>query len=232
MHKFVSPEASIWSGFKGVVKRDLRLAMRRQGDWINPLLFLLLVVSLFPMGVGPEPVLLSKMSAGVIWVAALLSTLLSLDALFRSDVDDGSLEQMLVSPQPLALLVLAKVFVHWLVSGLPLVIASPLLATMLNMKVEAMPAMVISLLLGTPLLSLIGAIGVGLTVSIRRGGMLLALLVLPLYVPALVFGTGAIEAAVAGMSVESPLMILGAMLIMALVLAPVTTAWALRISQD
>jgi len=222
----------IFNGFIGVIQRDLRMAMRRNGDWINPLLFLLRVTSLFPMGVGPDPALLSKMSAGVIWVAALLSTLLSLDALFRSDVDDGSIEQMLVSPQPLAVIVLAKICVHWIVSGLPLVIASPLLATMMNMKPEAMLTMVLSLLLGTPLLSLIGAVGVGLTVRIRRGGMLLALLVLPLYVPALVFGTSAIESAASGFETRAPLMMLASMLIVALVLAPAATAWALRISQD
>ncbi len=225
-------EPSLFPALLAVVKRDLRLALRRRGDLFNPLLFMLIVISLFPLGVGPDPTKLATIATGVIWVAALLATLLALDAMFRSDVDDGSLEQMIIAPHPLPLIVLAKVVAHWLITGLPLILLSPLLALLLHLKPAAVIPLIQSLALGTPILSLIGAIGVGLTVGLRRGGMLLSLLVLPLYVPVLIFGTSAVEAAAIGIPYHGQLMILGSMLLFFFSLAPLAAAWALRISQS
>lgn len=212
------------------LRRDLLLAYRRRNDLISPLMFFLMVATLFPLGVSPEPVFLSQVAAGVVWVAALLATLLSMDSLFRSDFDDGSLEQMLLSPQPLALLVLAKVVAHWTVSGLPLTILAPLLGVMLYLPGEGMAALIFSLLLGTPTLSLIGAIGAALTVGLRRGGVLITLLVLPLYIPVLIFGTGAVQAASTGLPIGGYLAILGAILALGVVLTPLAVAAGLRIS--
>ncbi|HEY5717625.1 MAG TPA: heme exporter protein CcmB [Motiliproteus sp.] len=212
------------------LRRDLLLAYRRRNDLISPLMFFLMVATLFPLGVSPEPVFLSQVAAGVVWVAALLATLLSMDSLFRTDYDDGSLEQMLLSPQPLALLVLAKVVAHWTVSGLPLTILAPLLGVMLYLPSEGMSALIFSLLLGTPTLSLIGAIGAALTVGLRKGGVLITLLVLPLYIPVLIFGTGAVQAASTGLPIGGYLAILGAILALGLVLTPVAVAAGLRIS--
>lgn len=212
------------------LRRDLLLAYRRRNDLISPLMFFLMVATLFPLGVSPEPVFLSQVAAGVVWVAALLATLLSMDSLFRTDYDDGSLEQMLLSPQPLALLVLAKVVAHWTVSGLPLTILAPLLGVMLYLPNEGMSALIFSLLLGTPTLSLIGAIGAALTVGLRKGGVLITLLVLPLYIPVLIFGTGAVQAASTGLPIGGYLAILGAILALGLVLTPVAVAAGLRIS--
>jgi heme exporter protein B len=213
-----------------LLRRDLLLAARRSGDWINPLLFFLIVVSLFPLSVGPVPELLARIGPGVILVAALLATLLSLDGLFRSDFQDGSLEQLLVSPHPLGVLVTAKVVAHWLGTGLPLVLLSPLLAVMMQLPVAALPVVMLSLALTTPTLSLLGAIGVALTVGLPRGGLLLALLVLPLYVPVLIFAARVMELGVAGLPVLGTLYLLGAILVIAATLAPFAIATALRIS--
>ena len=221
---------SVWEAFIELLKRDLRLAMRRRAEIANPLLFFVMVIVLFPLGVGAEPNLLERMSAGVVWVAALLAALLTLDSIFRSDFEDGTLEQLLLSAQPLSVMVLAKVVAHWLVTGLPLLLVAPLLAMLLGMKSEAMGTLMLSLLLGTPVLSLIGAIGVALTVGLRRAGVILSLLVLPLYVPVLIFGAAAVDAAASGLPVAGQLYILAAFLAMALSLAPVAAASALRIS--
>ena len=221
---------SVWQAFIELLKRDLRLAMRRRAEIANPLLFFVMVIVLFPLGVGAEPNLLERMSAGVVWVAALLSALLTLDSIFRSDFEDGTLEQLLLSAQPLSVMVLAKVVAHWLVTGLPLLLVAPLLAMLLGMKSAAMGTLMLSLLLGTPVLSLIGAIGVALTVGLRRAGVILSLLVLPLYVPVLIFGAAAVDAAASGLPVSGQLYILAAFLAMALSLAPVAAASALRIS--
>jgi heme exporter protein B len=216
--------------FFALLKRDLLLAFRHRGELANPLLFFLIVVTLYPLGVSPDEALLRKIAPGVIWIAALLAALYSLENMFRSDFDDGSLEQMALSPYPLSLLVLAKVLAHWLVSGLPMLLLAPLLAMFLAMPAPAMTVLELTLLIGTPLLSLIGSIGVALTVGLRRGGILLTLLVLPLYIPVLIFATNAVSAAAAGLSVTGQLYFLAAMLVLALTLVPLATAAALRIS--
>ena len=190
------------------------------------------MVTLFPLGVGPDNDLLREIAPGVIWVAALLATLLALDGLFKADFEDGSLEQLILSPQPLSVLVLAKVLAHWLVTGLPLICLSPLLAVVMQLPMRALPALLVSLMLGTLTLSLIGAIGAALTVSLRRGGVLLALLVLPLFIPVLIFGSSSVLAAVSGFAIEAQLSLLGALFMLALVLAPVAVAAALRISTE
>jgi heme exporter protein B len=223
-------QANTLGAFIGVMLRDLRIGFLKRSELFNPIFFFILVVSLFPLGVGPGPVILSTIAPGVIWVAALLATLLSMERLFRSDFEDGSLEQMLLSPHPLALLVLAKVTAHWLMTGLPLLLVSPLLAVLLHLHSDAVPTLMLSLLLGTPSLSLLGAIGVALTVGLRRGGVLLTLLVLPLYVPILIFGTAAIMASASGLAASGQLALLGAIFALALVLAPLAIAAGLRIS--
>jgi heme exporter protein B len=223
-------EVSTLAAFLGVLRRDLQLGIRRRNELLNPILFFILVVSLFPLGVGPGPQMLREIAPGVIWVAALLATLLSMERLFRTDFEDGALEQILLSPHPLSLMVVAKVLAHWLVTGLPLILVSPLLGVLLYLPDEALEILPLTLLLGTPVLSLVGAIGVALTVGLRRGGVLLTLLVLPLYVPVLIFGTTAVVAASAGLPVSGQLALLGAMLLLALTLAPFATAAGLRIS--
>lgn len=222
--------ARTWTGFRTVLWRDLLLAFRQRSQLANPVLFFVVVTSLFPLAISPNADTLRLIAPGVIWVAALLATLLSLENLFRSDFDDGSLEQLLVSGQPLGLMVLAKVAAHWLTTAVPLIVCSPLLALMLHIPVEATPVLVMTLLLGTPVLSLVGAIGVGLTVGLRRGGALLSLLVLPLYIPVLIFGANAVDVASAGLDVTGQLYILGAMLALALTLAPLAAAACLRIT--
>lgn len=216
--------------FLAVLKRDLLLAARRRSDMLNPLIFFLMVASLFPLGISPEPGFLAQIAPGVVWVGALLATLLSMDSLFRSDFDDGTLEQTLLSPQPLVLVVFAKVFSHWMMTGLPLTLLAPLLGVMLFLPAEGMGGLVLSLLLGTPTLSLIGAIGAALTVGLRKGGVLISLLVLPLYIPVLIFGSSAVQAAVTGLPLAGYLALLGAMLALGIVLAPLAIAAALRIS--
>lgn len=216
--------------FWAVMKRDLMLAFRRRSDLLNPLVFFLMVASLFPLGISPEPTFLEQIAPGVVWVGALLATLLSMDSLFRSDFDDGTLEQTLLSPQPLFLVVLAKVLAHWAMTGLPLTLMAPLLGVMLFLPAEGMNGLVLSLLLGTPTLSLVGAIGAALTVGLRKGGVLISLLVLPLYIPVLIFGAGAVQAAVTGLPLGGYLSLLGAMLALGVALAPLAIAAALRIS--
>ena len=210
--------------------RDLRLALRSRHELANPLIFFVLVVSLFPLAVTPTDDALRAMAPGVIWVSALLAVLLSLDRLFKQDYEDGSLDQLMLSPNPLVILVLAKVTAHWLLTGLPLVIISPLLGLFLAMPASAVEVLVYSLLLGTPVLSLIGAIGVSLTVAVNRGGVLLSLIVLPLYIPILIFGANAVDVASDGLSVRGQLLFLAAVLALALSLAPLATAVALRIT--
>ena len=213
-----------------LLRRDFVLTWRRRGDALNPLLFAIIVVSLFPFALGPEADTLARIAAGTIFVAVLLAMLLSLDALFRSDLEDGSLEQLVLSPHPLALLIAGKVLVHWLTTALPLIAVAPLLAQLLHLPGNVLPVLLTALALATPLLSLIGAVCVALTVGMRRSGMLLTLLVLPLIVPALIFGAGACNAAQAGFAFAAPLLWLGAWLALALVLAPLAAAAALKIS--
>lgn len=214
------------------IKRDLLLAYRRRQDLANPLVFFVIVISLFPLGVSPDKTFLATAAAGIVWVAALLATLLSLDGLFRADFEDGALEQMVLSPQPLFLLALGKIIAHWLVTGVPLILLSPVLGIMLHLDEGVLGVMVYTLLVGTPVLSLIGAIGAALTVSLRVGGVLLSLLILPLYIPVLIFGTGAVQAAEAGMPTEAHLAMQAAILVLALVLAPFAVAAALKISMS
>lgn len=223
---------SLSHAFLAIVRRDLVLALRRRSEVANPIFFFILVITLFPLGIGAKPNILQAIAPGIIWVSALLATMLSLDSLFRSDFDDGSLEQIILSPQPTSILVLAKVTAHWLVTGLPLLIVAPLLAVFLGMPNQALPVLLITLLLGTPILSLIGAIGVALTIGLRRGGMILSLLVLPLYVPVLIFASNAVEIASSGLAVNAQINILISMLVMAVVLAPWPTAAALKMSMS
>jgi len=211
-----------------IILRDLRLALRQGLDAVMVLMFFVITVTLFPLGVGPEPNLLARMGPGVIWVAALLSTMLSLDRLFQHDYEDGSLELLVLSPVPLEALVLAKVAAHWLLTGLPLIVGSPLLATFMNMPTEGLLVLMVSMLLGTPVSSFIGAVGGALTLGARRGGVLVSLLVLPLYIPLLIFGVAAVDAAIGGLSVKAHLLFLGAMLAAAIPLATWAAAAALR----
>lgn len=216
--------------FYTFLKRDLMLAYRHRAELANPLLFFIIVISLFPLGISPEAKILQILAPGVIWVAALLATLLSLDSLFRSDFEDGSLEQMVLSSHSLPWLILAKVTAHWLVTGFPLLLLAPLLGILLFLPQPAMFTLIVTLALGTPILSLIGAIGVALTVGLRRGGVLLSLLVLPLYIPVLIFAANAVNVAADGLPVTGQLYFLGALLSLSLTLSPFATAAALRIS--
>jgi heme exporter protein B len=216
------------SGFLRLVGRDLRLSLRQGADAFVAVMFFVLCVVLFPFGVGPEPNVLARIAAGVIWVAALLASLLSLERLFQADYEDGSLELLALTGPPLEAVVLAKTLAHWLVTGLPLIAASPLLAVLMNMPADGMPVLVLTLLAGTPTLSLVGAIGAALTLGARRGGVLLSLLILPLYVPVLIFGAGAIDAAAAGFAARPQLLLLAGLLAAALPLAPLAGAAALR----
>ena len=215
-----------------IIRRDLLLAYRRRSDVLTTLFFFVIVVSLFPLGVGPEMKTLRLIAPGVVWVAALLASMLSLNRLFAADYQDGTLEQMLLAPQPLALIVLGKIIAHWLVSGLPLALMAPILGMQFDVPPEALGILFFALLLGTPILSLIGAIGAALTLGLRGGGVLLSLLVLPLYIPALIFGAGAVEAYIAGLSPEGHLSLLGALLILTGLTAPWVTAVALRIAME
>jgi heme exporter protein B len=215
-----------------LLQRQLVLALRRPVDIGNPLLFFAMVVALFPLGLGPSPDKLAAFAPGALWIIALLASLLTSDSVFRSDFDDGSLEQLLLSPQPLYLSVLAYIGAHWLVTGLLLALVSPLFALMLNLPTQAVGTLLLSLMLGTGVLSLVGCIGASLTVGLKRGGMLIALLILPLYVPVLIFGSAAVRAAIDGMPVAPHLAILGAMLSLGVALAPLAAAAGLRISVD
>ena len=213
-----------------VVRRDLLLAWRRKSDVGTALLFFIIVASLFPLGVGAEPNLLRSIAPGVIWVAALLSSMLSLSRLFAADYADGTLEQMLLGAAPLGVIVVAKAAAHWVVSGLPLALIAPVLALQYDLPATLYPVLALSLLLGTPVLSMIGAIGAALTLGVRGGGVLLSLLILPLYVPVLILGAGSVDMASAGMGGEGQLLLLGALLVAACSFAPWAIAAALRIS--
>lgn len=223
-------ELGLGSALGALLRRELLIALRSPGNIVNPLMFFVIAVSLFPLGGGTDQEFLASIAPGVIWVTALLAVMLSMESLFRADFEDGSLEQLLLSPQPLYFQLLAKVFAHWLMSGLPLVLLAPLLAYMLALPPEGYAALVASLLLGTPTLSLIGAIGMALTVGLSRSGLLLAVLVLPLSVPVLVFGAGIVENALNGLPVTGLLALLGALLTLATTLSPLAIAAALRIS--
>lgn len=220
------------SAFRLLVQRDLRLALRQGGDAAMVVGFFVLTVILFPFGVGPEPALLARIAAGIVWVTALLAALLSLERLFQADWEDGSLEALALMPLPLEAQVLAKCLAHWLVTGLPLSLVAPLLALLLDLDPAGYAVLVASLLLGTPSLSLIGAVGAALSLGARRGGVLLSLLVLPLYIPVLIFGVAAIEASIAGFPARPHLLLLGALLAGALPLAPLAAAAALRQALD
>lgn len=214
--------------FLALVRRDLSLALRQGSDAAMVLVFFVIVVTLFPLAVGPEPGVLERISSGIVWVAALLAAMLSLDRMFQADYDDGSLELMLLTPVPLEVLVLAKCLAHWLTTGLPMLLIAPLLGVFMNMQTEAFPVLLASMALGTPVLSLLGGVGAALVLGARRAGTLVALLVLPLTIPLLIFGVSAVEAAVTGQSAKAQLLILGAMLLACLPLAPLATAAALR----
>ncbi|EGR2794578.1 heme exporter protein CcmB [Vibrio navarrensis] len=218
------------SAMTTIIRRELLIAFRRQADVLNPLWFFIIVITLFPLSIGPEPNLLARIAAGIVWVAALLSALLSLERLFRDDFQDGSLEQMMLMPIPLQLVVISKVISHWVLTGLPLILISPVLAIILSLDFNTWLAVVLTLLVGTPTLSFIGAIGVGLTVGLQKGGVLLSLLILPLYIPILIFATSAIDAAALGMGYSGQLAILGAMLVGATTLTPFAISAALRVS--
>lgn len=215
-----------------VIRRDLLVAMRCKTEVLTALFFFVIVTSLFPLGIGPEPALLRKIAPGVLWVAALLATMLGLHRMFAADHADGTLEQMALSPSPLALLVGGKIVSHWLVSGLPLVLIAPILGIQFDLDRAALGVLMLALLLGTPLLSLIGAIGAALTLGVRGGGVLLSLLVLPLYVPALIFGAGAVQAQMAGLDYGGHLSLLAALLALAAFFAPWATTAALRIALE
>ncbi|MEX0737947.1 MAG: heme exporter protein CcmB [Pseudohongiella sp.] len=224
------PEVSTWGAFLATLKRDLLVAFKRRNDLLNPIMFFLIVVTLFPLGVSPDPLELTRISAGVVWVSALLASMLSLDNLYRADYEDGSLEQLLLSPQPLFFLVLAKNIAHWLISGLPVVVLSPLLAYMLYLPGEAYWTLVLTLLIGTPVLSLFGSIGVALTVGLGSRGLILAVIVLPLTMPVLIIGAKAVTDVMFGLPVGSHFALLGAILAVALSVGPLASAAALRIS--
>ena len=214
------------------LRRQLLLAFRRPVDTVNPLLFFLLVVALFPLGIGPDPAQLQKFVPGILWIVALLATLMAAEGMFRVDYEDGSLEQLLLAPQPLFLSSLTYVFAHWLITGLPLTLLSPMFAVMLQLPTEALPVLLASMALGTAVLSLIGSIGAALTVSLKRGGMLISLLVIPFYVPVLILGSAAVRFSVLGIDPQPQLLLLAGMLSLAVALAPFAIAAGLRISVD
>lgn len=217
---------------RGIIVRDLTIAMRRKADFLTVLFFFIIVVSLFPLGVGPEADTLRTIAPGVMWVAALLASMLSLGRLFYNDYMDGTLEQLLIAPQSLSVLVAGKIIAHWLLSGVPLVLITPLLGLQFDLSGEAVMVLVAALVLGTPILSFIGAIGAALTLGIRGGGALVSLLVLPLYIPVLVFGAGAVDATMSGLGAQAHLALLGAGLLLSVVFAPWATAAALRIAYE
>lgn len=223
-------KASTWQGFNTILRRDITIAFRQRSDIFNPLLFFFMVAVMMPVGLSPDPKILSALAPGLIWVIALLAILLSLDSVFRSDYEDGALEQLILSPQPLYFMVLAKILAYWLTTGLPLTLMAPLLGILLFLPTEGFVPMGFSLLMGTASLSFIGAIGAALTVSLRKGGMLLSLIIIPFYTPVLIFGVNTIVSAIAGDSIGVPLAILGALLAMAIALAPLAIGAALAMS--
>lgn len=218
------------AAFKATLRRDLVIAYKKKHDMVNPFMFFLIVATLFPIGISPDAERLGEIAAGVLWISALLAAMLSMDSLYRSDYEDGSLEQLLLSPHPLYFMVLAKNIAHWLISGLPVVLVSPLIAYMLNLPDEAYVAIVLTLLLGTPVLSLLGSIGVALTVGLGSRGLILAVITLPMSVPVLIAGTMAVQQTLNGASLAGYLAILGALLLASITLAPLASAAALRIS--
>ena len=218
--------------FWNIIKRELQIAMRKQAEILNPLWFFLIVITLFPLVIGPDPKLLSRIAPGVAWVAALLSALLSFERLFRDDFIDGSLEQVMLTSQPLVLTALAKVLAHWLLTGLPLILLSPIAALLLSLEISIWWALVLTLLLGTPVLSCLGAIGVALTVGLRKGGVLLSLLVVPLFIPVVISSASVLDAAGLNLPYGGQLAILGAILAAVVTLSPFAIATALRISLD
>lgn len=220
------------TAFLAIVARDLRLGAGAQGAMLTTLLFFVLAVSLFPLGVGPEPQILARIASGAIWVAALLAAMLSLDRLFQADQEDGTLDLLAQAPLPLGLVALAKTLAHWLTTGLPLALIAPLLALLMQMETEAIPVLLLSLLLGTPSLSLIGAIGAALTLGARRGAVLVPLITLPLVIPVLIFGVGAVDAAAYGLSAQPHLLLLGAFLAAALALSPFALAAAIKLALE
>ncbi|MEE9510712.1 MAG: heme exporter protein CcmB [Gammaproteobacteria bacterium] len=215
-----------------VVRRDLRIAFRRLPDLASPLMFFAIVITLFPLAISPEPTVLREIGPGVLWVAALLATLLALNTLFRSDFDDGSLEQLALSTHPLPLLVFGKILAHWLISGVPLVVLSPLLALSYDLSLNTLQVLALALLIGTPTLSLLGSVGAALTAGVRQAGGLLALLVLPLMLPVLVFGARATTLAATGQDPAGPLYLLAALAVLAVTLGPFATAAAVRVSLE
>ena len=225
-------QPSLSEALRGVVRRDLLLAMRHRSDVAMSVFFVVIVASLFPLGVGPEPAVLRTIASGVLWVTALLACLLSLGRLFNADYLDGVLEQTLLIPQPLSVLVVGKVFSHWVISGLPVVLLSPLLGLQFGLGGDSLGVLTLSLLLGTPTLSMIGAIGAALTLGLRGSGLLVALLVLPLFIPVLIFGAGAVSNSLAGIGSEANLSLLGACFLLSLAFAPWATAVALRIALE
>ncbi len=220
------------TGFLHIVRRELRLALKQGADATMAVMFFVLAVVLFPLGVGPEPNMLAAISAGVLWVTALLAAVLSLERLFLTDYEDGSLDLLALAPWPLEVVVLAKCLAHWLVTGLPFMLASPILGLLLNLPAEGYPVLILAMALGTPSLSLVGAIGAALSLGARRGGVLVSLLVLPPYVPVLIFGVSAVDAAAQGGSARPSLLILAALLVLALPLCPWAAAAALRQALD
>ena len=213
-----------------IFKRDLLIAFRRRSEIVHPLIFFVMVISLFPLAIGDDKVLLQKIAPAIIWVTALLATMLSLDNLFRSDFEDGSLEQMTLLKTPLSMLVTAKITAHWVITGLPLILITPLLAVLLYMPSESVSMLLLTLLLGTPTLSLIGAVGIALTVGLRQGGVILSLLILPLYIPVLIFATLALQNVEQGFSAEAQLAMMLAILVLAITLSPFAIAAALKVS--
>lgn len=216
------------NGVVAILGRELRLAFRQSTDTMMVIAFFVIAVVLFPFGVGPEPNMLARIGPGVIWVAALLAAMLSMERMFQADYEDGSLELLALTPVPLELTVLAKVFSHWLTTGLPLIIVSPLLAIMMNIPYEGWSVLILSLALGTPTLSLIGAIGAGLVLGARRGGVLLSLLVLPLFIPILIFGVGSVDMVLNGLETKAHMLLLGGIFLGSLALTPWATAAAVR----
>ncbi|WP_252736788.1 MULTISPECIES: heme exporter protein CcmB [unclassified Psychrosphaera] len=226
------PAMSYFTVLTFIIKRELTLAYRHKDDVLNPILFFIIVVTLFPLGIGPATNTLATIAPGVIWVAALLATLLSLDRIFKSDFNDGSLEQMLLSPHPTYIIVLGKVAAHWLITGLPLIFIAPVLAVSLHLDDNAYNAMMLTLLLGTPVLSFIGAIGAALTVRLKNGGVILSLLVLPLFIPVLIFATSTINTAAMNLPYQGQLAIIAALLVGAVTLAPFAISSALKVSTN
>ena len=223
---------SYWAVFGLIIKRELTISFRHKDDILNPLLFFIIIITLFPLGIGPEASTLTKIAPGIIWVAALLATLLSLDRLFKSDFNDGTLEQLILSPHPTYIIVLGKVVAHWLITGLPLIFIAPVLAVSLQLESSAYFALMMTLLLGTPVLSFIGAIGAALTVRLKNGGVILSLLVLPLFIPVLIFATSTINTAAMNLPYQGQLAIIAALFVGAFTLAPFAISSALKVSTN